>query len=87
RWHGKAPPSAADRRMAEIVTNYWVNFAKHGDPNGPGLPAWPRYERRSDRLLDLSPEIGVAAPRRGDVLRFFDGRFESALAVPAQPLE
>ena len=44
RWHGDARPPRRIR-MAEVVT-YWVNFAKHGDPNGPGLPKWPRYERR-----------------------------------------
>ncbi|MDB5445449.1 MAG: Carboxylic ester hydrolase [Phenylobacterium sp.] len=34
----------ADRAMAARVHAYWVNFARNGDPNGPGLPPWPRFE-------------------------------------------
>ncbi|MEZ5512701.1 MAG: carboxylesterase family protein [Steroidobacteraceae bacterium] len=83
RWRGVSPPTAADRRMAQIVTGYWLNFAKHADPNGPALPTWPRYDRRTDRLLDLSPTIVARAPRRADVLRFFDERYEAALSAPA----
>jgi len=30
-----------DYRLAEQLTGYWANFIHTGDPNGPGLPAWP----------------------------------------------
>lgn len=35
------PWEDADHRLAELVSEYWANFIKHGDPNAPGLPAWP----------------------------------------------
>lgn len=82
RWQGAAP-DAADRRMAQIVSAYWVNFAKHGDPNGPGLPTWPRYDRKTDRSLELGAAIGAGAPARIEQLRFHDHRFEAALADAA----
>jgi para-nitrobenzyl esterase len=41
------------RRTAE-VQGYWLNFARTGDPNGEGLPAWPRYEPRGRAYLEFT---------------------------------
>ena len=53
--------AAADARVALSANTYWANFAKTGDPNGPSLPEWPRYDARSDQVLDFKPDGTVAA--------------------------
>jgi para-nitrobenzyl esterase len=35
------PFTDADRKAAGMMSSYWANFTRTGDPNGPGLPAWP----------------------------------------------
>jgi carboxylesterase type B len=32
--------SSADRKVAEEISSYWVNFARSGNPNSPDLPSW-----------------------------------------------
>jgi para-nitrobenzyl esterase len=58
---GEASP--ADLKVARTIQDYWINFAKTGDPNGPGLPKWPRYDPAKDELLIFRGD-GVAAATR-----------------------
>ena len=63
----------ADRRLSATIQGYWTNFAKTGDPNGPGLPDWPRYDADARRYLEFTPAAGVAASQnqRGPVCDLF----------------
>lgn len=49
-----AAATAKDVAMGKAMATYMVNFAKRGDPNGAGLPPWPRYARSTDQLMDFA---------------------------------
>ncbi|MBP7705064.1 MAG: carboxylesterase family protein [Caulobacter sp.] len=46
--------TAADEAAATLIGDYWVAFARAGDPNGAGRAAWPAYRRDADELLSFT---------------------------------
>ena len=52
--------SDADRTVSEQAQAYWANFARTGDPNGGGLPAWPQFTVNGREYLAFT-DRGAAA--------------------------
>ena len=51
------PWEETDRKLAGVMSSYWVNFATTGDPNGNLLPQWPVYETKSEWAMGLGNRI------------------------------
>ena len=49
-----AATTPRDNRMGETMSAYLVNFVKRGDPNGEGLPQWPRYRADAGKQMDFA---------------------------------
>lgn len=46
-------------KLADKMSQAWINFATTGDPNAKGLPTWPKYSAENGALMyfDSKPEI------------------------------
>lgn len=54
------PPSRPkDTAVSDLMSAYWVNFAKTGDPNGTGLPEWPTFTAASPQVMFFGADPGV----------------------------
>ena len=45
---------APDRDISAAIQQYWTNFAKTGDPNGSGLPPWPKFDAAAHGFLEFT---------------------------------
>jgi len=49
-------PTPEDFAVSRMAQSYWVNFAKTGDPNGAGLPVWPRHVADDGQIFEFRPD-------------------------------
>ncbi|MGB3710816.1 MAG: carboxylesterase family protein [Erythrobacter sp.] len=51
--------TAETQRMADLMADAWIAFARSGNPNTPVLPQWPAYDTRTraTMIFDVDPEI------------------------------
>ncbi len=54
------PWSGYDYELSDIMCDYWTSFAKCGNPNTEGLPAWPAYTEDNPMTMDFTDD-GVQA--------------------------
>ncbi|MEM9378113.1 MAG: carboxylesterase family protein, partial [Pseudomonadota bacterium] len=57
--------------LAEQWSKTIIAFARNGDPNGAGLPAWPRYQPDDYRCLRLAQTPEITANPDGELLSLY----------------
>jgi para-nitrobenzyl esterase len=55
--HDLRPLTATDADLAKTMSTYWVNFIKTSDPNGKGLPQWPRFDLKEKQVMMLGDNV------------------------------
>jgi len=53
--------TSEDHQISQMMQSYFANFIKSGNPNGPGLLAWPELARDERLIIDLSPRSEVVS--------------------------
>jgi len=51
------PWEDCDRELSRIMSTYWANFAKTGDPNGGGIPHWEPYTAENHAPILLADTV------------------------------
>ncbi|MGI5500351.1 carboxylesterase family protein [Lentzea sp. CA-135723] len=68
---GNARYTATDLRLRDQMSGYWVNFARTGDPNGPGLPPWSRTQDAPESVMELGADSRMVPRPRAEQIDFW----------------
>ncbi len=67
--------SKTDLDISDAMSTYWVNFAKRGDPNGDGVPAWPAFRDASPVVMYFSQTPHTGPVPSAEALKSLDAYF------------
>ncbi len=58
------PFTADDHTLSQMISRYWLNFIKTGDPNGDGLPHWPAVDSANPQInmIDVTTQAQPVLP-------------------------
>jgi para-nitrobenzyl esterase len=64
-----------DLEISDLMSTYWVNFAKRGDPNGEGVPAWPAFSESNPQVMYFNQTPHPGPVPSAESLKVLDAYF------------
>ena len=68
----RGEPGPEDKRLSEMISSYWANFARTGNPNGQGLPRWPAFTVNDQKVMVFDTAPGARTTPNLDKLKAYD---------------
>jgi para-nitrobenzyl esterase len=65
--------ATAPLELAHAMHDAWIAFARTGDPNHAGLPAWPAYDTARRPTMEFGESVRVVDDPRSDARRAWYG--------------
>ena len=65
-----------DRRMSDTMMDYWVQFARTGDPNGTGKPNWKPFDVEQDRYMEFGKVAAMTDVSRMEKYALLEAFFD-----------
>ena len=66
-----------ERHMQQIMSRYWINFTKTGNPNGDSLPYWTTYKQDKPTVMVIHEGFHLARLTNPRQMDFFEAFFKS----------
>ncbi len=66
-----------DTHMAQIMSRYWINFIKTGNPNAEGLPYWTTYRQGEATVMNMHNGFSLTKAPNQKQMDFFENYFRS----------
>ena len=74
---GNGKMTETDSHMQEIMSRYWINFTKTGNPNGEALPYWSIYEQGKPTVMIMHEGFHLDKVQNQSQMDFFEEFFKS----------
>ena len=73
---GSGKMTETEQHMEQIMSRYWINFTKTGNPNGNSLPFWATYQEGKPTVMIMKEGLHLGPVQNQKQMDFFEKFFK-----------
>ena len=74
---GSGKMTETEQHMEQIMSRYWINFTKTGNPNGDSLPFWTTYQEGKPTVMIMKEGLHLGPVQNQKQMDFFEEFFKA----------